>query len=131
MCCSQFHTPCGNQFPIFLMDICINADLDTPAADNAVPKTSKKGAARGVVDTHGGVNFGGKVAVECKEHALRYQITVINATLSCRVKNATGTPRDARVKRKVCMWIIQVALFGRGGASRSGKVGRDLVLRPR
>lgn len=26
--------------------ICINADLDTPAADNAVPKTSKKETAR-------------------------------------------------------------------------------------
>jgi hypothetical protein len=111
------------------MDICIYADLDTPAADNAVPKTSKKGTARGLVDTHGGVNFGGKVAVECKEHrdALRYQITVINVTLSCRVNDATGAPRDTRVKRKVCMWVIQVVLFGGGGASHSGKVGRDLV----
>ena len=99
----------------------------TPAADNAVPKTSKKGTARAVVDTQGGVSFGGKV--ESKEHAFRYQITVINVTLSCCVKDATGTPRDARVKWKVCMWGIQVALFGRGrGASRSGKVGRNLVL---
>lgn len=80
-------------------------------------KTSKKGTARGLVDTHGGVNFGGKVAVECKERrdALRYQITVINVTLSCRVNNATGTPRDARVKQKVCVWVIQVVLFRRGG----------------
>lgn len=56
-----------------------------------------------MVDTLGGVNEGGKVEMECKRHSLRYQITIINVTLSCCVKDATGTPRDVRVKRKVCV----------------------------